>query len=116
MPRVLFLLVPVFALAVGWFFQGRWLQHAVFSLHVHAAIFLMLIPRELAKFTGNVYLLGAIAVVVVIAAVTYLAVATRHVYREPWHWLVLKAIPVAVVYFIAYAVSVVIAVAWTAAL
>jgi hypothetical protein len=115
MPRVLFALIPVFALAIGLFFRGGWLQHVVFSLHAHAAVFLLLIPRELAKFTGSVYVLGTIAVVVLIAATIHLAVATRRVYQERWLWLLLKAIPVAIVYALAYGVAIVVAVAWTAA-
>lgn len=115
-PRVLFALVPVFALAVGLFFRGGWLQHAIFSLHVHAAVFLMLVPRELARFSGNLVVLGAIEVGVVIACVSYVLAAAKRVYAVRWRWLLVKAIPVAVVYLLAYSVAMLIAIAWTAAL
>ena len=115
-PRVLFVLVPVFALAVGLFFRGLWLQHVVFSLHVHAAVFLMLVPRELAKFTGSVVVLRIVQIAAVIAAAAYTLLAARHVYNERWGWLLLKAIPVAVLYLVAYAVAMLVAIAWTATL
>jgi hypothetical protein len=113
-PRVLFLLVPVFAAAVGLFFAGGALRHVVFSLHVHAAVFLMLVPRELMKFTGSVNTLRVIQALAVAAAGAYVLIAARRVYSDRWGWLLLKAIPVAIVYLLAYAVALIAALAWTA--
>jgi hypothetical protein len=115
MPRVLFLLVPVFAVAVGLFFRGSWLQHMVFSLHLHAAVFLILLPRELVRFSGNVYLLGATQVLCGAGALGYSVAAMKHAYAERWARLLLKLLPVVTVYLVAYAVAIVAAIILTAA-
>jgi hypothetical protein len=113
-PRVLFVLVPIFALAIGLFFRGGWLQHAIFSLHLHAAVFLILVPRELARFTGNLYVLGATELACLVAAASYTLTAIKHVYQERWPRLLLKMIPVTLVYLVAYAIAMLAALTWTA--
>jgi hypothetical protein len=114
-PRVLFALVPLFAAVMKLFYRGGWVQHMTFSLHLHAGLFLMLIARELSKFSGNVIILGVFEVITLIAAISYTLMAIRTVYAERWSRVVLKFIPILAVYAIAYVLAVLIALAWTAA-
>ena len=113
MPRALFALVPFFALVMRAFYRGGWVQHMTFSLHLHAAIFLMLFVRELSRFTENIVVVGIFEVLTLIAMIAYTLIAMRTVYADRWGRVLLKVVPIALVYTIGYAIAVLVAIALT---
>jgi hypothetical protein len=113
MPRALFVLVPLFAAVLRGFYPGGWVLHMTFSLHLHAAIFLMLFVRELSRFTNSVIVVGLVEVATLVGVVSYILIAMRSVYAQRWSRVLLKIIPIALVYSIGYGIAVLAALAWT---
>ena len=99
LPRVLFVLVPVFAAILSLFYRRRHFpQHLLFGLHLHAAIFTALAVGELAAFTGNVVLIGATEAIALVFLVVYVLVSSRRVYGERWAMVLLKTAGIATCY------------------
>ena len=81
MPRMLFALLPLFALIVAIFYRGRkYPEHLYFAVHLHAFAFLALGLIELAKYTGIAVLTVSIAVVAMLIIPVYATVAFRTTY------------------------------------
>ena len=114
MPRVLFALVPFFAVVMKLFYRGGWVQHMTFSLHLHAALFLMLIVRQLARFSNNLIVVGTFEMGTLVTGFGYSLVAIRTVYAERWVRVILKLVPIIAVYLIGYSIAVVVAIVWAA--
>ena len=99
-PRVLFILLPLFALLLAAFYwrQRRrfyFVDHLVFSLNTHSFMFVAILiavalgeimPGDIAGWAA----LGAIAL--------YLLLSMRRFYKENWFWTVLKFLTVSSVY------------------
>jgi hypothetical protein len=99
LPRVLFALVPVFAGIVALFYRRRgFVQHLVFAVHLHAAIFITLAVRELSQLTGTLVVLRVFEATAAVAIVVYSLVAFRRVYRESWPRVLVKGVGIAAVY------------------
>jgi hypothetical protein len=76
LPRVAFVLVPVFAALLGLAFAGRgrfYAEHLVVALHQHAVGFLFLVPSVLAVTLASVAAIGV-----------HTVVALRRVYGRSW--------------------------------
>ena len=102
LPRVLFALVPVFAGIVALFYRRRgYVQHLVFAVHLHAAIFITLAVRELAQLTRSLAILTIFELAALVAIVGYSLLAFRRVYGEGWPRVVAKGAGIAVLYGIA---------------
>lgn len=102
LPRVLFALVPVFALIVALFYRRRgYVQHLVFAVHLHAAIFITLAVRELAQLTRSLAVLTIFEVAAIAAIASYSLLAFRRVYGGSWTRVVAKGAGIAVLYGIA---------------
>jgi hypothetical protein len=120
LPRVMFVLVPLFAALVGLVFRRmrmRYPQHLAFALHVHAFMFVALIltlaPRVTARAMGHVShqvatalnIGNAILVAISFAAIAwYLVEAIRRVYATSVRGAIARGAVVGGVYFFAYAV------------
>jgi hypothetical protein len=111
-PRVMFILVPLFA----WFVHvacrrsgRRYPQHLSFALHVHAAWFaggtLAAATRLLAGRDSIVA--KVISVLVLLYGLAYFVLAFRRVYGGPTGRAVLRAAAIALAYFIAIVLAVV---------
>jgi hypothetical protein len=101
LPRMFFVLVPLFAGILSLFFRRRPLsQHLVLALHLHAAVFVAQAVRQVVNFTGSRVMLAVAAIVVAIFLVWHTLVAMRRVYGEPRAPTALKALGIAVVYAI----------------
>jgi hypothetical protein len=91
-PRVLFILLPVFALLLAAFYwrqrkQFFFVDHLVFSLNIHTFGFaLLLIAAGLAQIWSAVIVAGVAAVAMAI----YLLLAMKRFYRQSWLWTSLK--------------------------
>lgn len=102
LPRVLFALVPLFAGIVALFYRRRgYVQHLVFAVHLHAAIFITLAVRELAQLTKSLAVLTIFEVAAIIAIVSYTLLAFRRVYGESWTRVLAKGAGIAVLYGVA---------------
>jgi hypothetical protein len=99
-PRVLAVLVPFFALLLMLFFRGRfYVEHLVFSLHMHAFFFAAGTLIELLR-------LRIVGVVAPLATVVWALVALRSVYQQSWARIAWKAPLLAMIYGVVVGVGV----------
>lgn len=100
--RVLFLLLPVFALLLALFYvrQRRdfyFVDHMVFSLNYHSFGFALLLMAAALKQTSvGIHALYCIPV----GLWLYLLLSLRRVYRQSWFWTVVKTCTLSGFYFI----------------
>lgn len=91
-PKVMAVLVPLFALLLLICFRGRYyVEHLVFGLHVHATGFLLLtlaLPTHVQSASGLAYL----------AAFIWFVMALRVVYEQSWLRVAAKAVLIFVIY------------------
>jgi hypothetical protein len=87
MPKIMFVLVPFFALVVGLVYRRRRLHyptHLIFALHVFAFYFTISAVARLSRLAG-VAAIGTVAgVVVLVATLGYLWLAMRRMYGGRW--------------------------------
>lgn len=99
-PRVLFVLLPLFALLLAVFYwrqrkQFFFVDHLVFSLNVHTFGFaLLLIAAGLAQILSS----GIVASLAALGMGAYLLLAMRRFYQQSWVWTVVKFTSVSFVY------------------
>src|SRR4029450_5953554 len=106
MPRMLFALLPVFALIVALFYHGRkYPEHLYFAIHLHAFVFLALALVALAKFTQMPTFIGIIAGIVVLSIPIYATLAFRHTYGGSVIRTLSKEVGVGAIYFVTAAVA-----------
>ena len=108
LPRLMFVLLPVFALLLKIvFFERLYFDHLIFSLHLHSAAYVVLavlLPlenladRHLALLFTQVLALAALA--------TYFVVALRRVYRPTWLAVSWKAVAVVFAYMIVVSIAI----------
>jgi hypothetical protein len=99
LPRLLFVLLPVFAAIISIFYRRRkYPEHLYFAIHLYAFIFLALALAELSKFT-HVPIIAAIAsAVAVIAIPLYATLAFRRVYGGSLGGTIMKELAIGVIY------------------
>lgn len=113
LPRVFFVLVPLFAGIVALFFRGRrFPQHLVFALHLHAAMFVGFAVSELVTFTRSFAVSATVELIVRVALAAYALIAFRTVYRERWMPVVTKAAGISVLYLVVSMVAVLTTLFW----
>lgn len=99
-----FLLLPLFALYLGWFFRRKkrhYLENIIFSLHFHAfyfiaGIFVLLFDRLLTGNIDNLMLLTLVGI--------YLLVAVKRFYAFSWLSTVIRYLGLLVLYGVTVAV------------
>lgn len=113
-PRAMFGLVPLCAALLALFFRGRrYPQHLVFALHLHAAVFIVLGIRELAKFSGSLALVGVVEVLSLVWLLVYGTAAVMRVYEEGLVRTAMKMAGAGVLYGFALVAAVGATLAWT---
>jgi hypothetical protein len=104
-PKVMFVLLPLFALVVGWFYSRKkyfYVQHAIFSIHFHSFVFLLfLVALLLAKIipeglSVTLSLMGA----VLLSVFVYLVAALHGMYRQGFWLSLVKGIAISLIYWI----------------
>lgn len=114
LPRLMFVLLPVFALLLKIVFPGRLLfDHLVHALHLHAAAYIVLalaLPLERAA-TGNVFLLG-LQTLPFLYLGGYLLLSMRRVYVTNWPTTIFKAAVIALGYIVVLAMSLEFVIGW----
>ena len=81
MPRMLFALLPVFALIVAMFYRGKkYPEHFYFAIHLHAFIFLALAVAAATRFTQVAAISGTAELLALVWICVYATIAFRRVY------------------------------------
>ncbi len=108
MPRVLFALLPVFALIVALFYHGRkYPEHLYFAIHLHSFVFLALSLGVLARFTGLHSLTSAVGVLLLVWIPVYSTLAFRRVYGGTTSGTIAKEVGIGAIYMTASAAALV---------
>ena len=99
LPRMLFALLPVFALIVAIFYHGRkYPEHLYFAIHLHAFVFLALSVMELAKFTRAPGLVRAVGLMAFLSVPVYATLAFRNAYGDSMARTIAKEVGIGVIY------------------
>jgi hypothetical protein len=99
MPRMLFVLLPVFAGIIAIFYRHRkYPEHLYFAIHLYAFIFVALGFSELAKFARLTVIAGIASALVVLAIPIYSTLAFRRVYGGTLGLTILKELAIALIY------------------
>ncbi|HEY4112161.1 DUF3667 domain-containing protein [Puia sp.] len=108
-PKLMFVLLPLFALYVGWFYSRKtyfYVNHAIFSVHYHSFVFLLfgffLLPGKLipGEWTEIIF-----AVLSLILAFVYLVAALHGMYRQSFWLTLFKGLGIALLYFVTLALA-----------
>ena len=96
MPKLMFVLLPVFALLMKIVFWRRlYFDHLIFSVHLHSAAYVMwvlLLPLE--QPAGDHWLPLLLSVIVLVSFVLYFDTSVRRVYGQSWFISSLKSLAV----------------------
>ena len=110
LPKVFFLMIPFTALILKLLFRKRkditFTDHAIFSLHFHSMIFVLMIISLLPTPEHDVNIFEKIASflynLIPLAMVTYLAIAIRNVYKTGWVKPIFYSIIISISYIIVF--------------
>ena len=103
-PKIMFVLLPLFALYVGWFYSRKqyyYVNHAIFTVHYHCFIFLLfLVLMGLDRLIPGDWAGIILTMLSPILAFIYLVAALHGMYRQSF-WLCLgKGMVISLLYFI----------------
>jgi hypothetical protein len=108
LPKVMFLLLPIFALMLKLLYvlkKRPYIEHFVFALHLHAFSFLLFIPLLL-------YRSGAVGTLVSIVIPIYTFVAMKRVYDQGYAMTFLKWVALAFTYSLFVGLGLTFALVW----
>jgi hypothetical protein len=112
-PRMLFLLLPVFAGIVAIFYRGRkYPEHLYFAIHLHSFIFLALGVAAVLRFTRIPFLAVAGSVIGLVWVPVYATLAFRRVYGGSLGRTIFKEAGIAAIYFVVSAVGFAVMIFW----
>jgi hypothetical protein len=113
MPRLLFVLLPVFAAIVALFYRHRkYPEHLYFAIHLFAFVFFALAVAELAKFTTVPVLAAIASFCVVIAIPIYATLALRRVYGGSLGRTIIKEVAIGLIYGVVSIAALIVMVYW----
>jgi hypothetical protein len=116
MPRIFFVLLPIFAVIVSMFYRGRrYPEHLYFAIHLHAFAFLALGLAELAKYTGAALLVGTIGVIALLWIPVYGTIALRAVYGGTVPMTLGKVVGIGAIYVVLAFIAFVATLFWISA-
>ncbi|MBS1663591.1 MAG: DUF3667 domain-containing protein [Bacteroidetes bacterium] len=115
-PKVMFVLLPLFALFTGWFYSRKkyyYVQHAIFSIHFHSFIFLLfLVVLLVARLIENdAWKLGLSGIAWLLVFV-YLVAALKGMYGQSFWWSLLKGVGISLLYLVAIFATIAVMVFW----
>lgn len=109
LPRVMILLLPLFAFTLKFFYLFRkeyLLKHAVYSLHFHSAIFLLLCLFVAAQWAAGGRLDGQSLILSYVAGTAIYSLAgLKSVYRQGWIKTVIKWLALGAAYIMLFFIS-----------
>jgi hypothetical protein len=113
MPRMLFVLLPLFAGIVALFYRGRkYPEHLYFAIHLHAFIFLALAVTQLLKFTRIPLFVGLASFVTLLWIPIYTTLAFRRVYGGSLARTLMKEVGIGAIYAVTAVVGFVVMIYW----
>lgn len=113
MPKMLFVLLPLFAAIVALFYRGRkYPEHLYFAIHLHAFVFLALGVTAVMRFTQIPALVGVAGAVALVWIPIYAVLAFRRVYGDSLSKTFAKGLAIAVIYAITSAVPFTLMIYW----
>jgi hypothetical protein len=103
LPRLMFVLLPVFALLLKIFFSRRlYFDHLIFSVHLHSAAYVVLaLMLPLERVSTNSWPALILQVALFAYFIIYLIVSLRRVYRTTWIGATVRAVAILFGYMIA---------------
>jgi hypothetical protein len=104
-PRMMFLLVPLFAALIGLVYRSRarrYPQHLAFALHVHAFVYLALTVMLAQRLTTSEPVRGLLGLLPMALITIYFVRALRRVYGGSRRSAILRAGAVSLSYFVAF--------------
>lgn len=108
LPRLMFVLLPMFALLLKVVYLRRmYFDHLIFSLHLHSAAYVilaMMLPLE--ELADRYVVLMILQVVLLVYFLAYFVMAVRRVYQSDWHAVALKSAIVLFGYMIVVSVAI----------
>jgi len=111
-PRMMFVLVPLFAALSALVFRNRRMhypKHLTFALHEHAFLFVALIPTLVPRIAPQSPIGGAVSAIAVIvsfaAIAVHLVLAIRRVYGGTLGGVVARSALLAAIYFVCFSVA-----------
>lgn len=113
LPKIMFLLLPLYALLLKLLYIRHriyFVDHAVFSLHVHAFAFIVFLLALLISLIFNVGFSGWYILLLLV----YLFVALRKVYKQSYGKTFLKTLLLLVLYSTSFAISIILLVVYAA--
>jgi hypothetical protein len=106
LPRLMFVLLPIFALLLKAVYAKRlYFDHLIFSLHFHSAAYVilaMMLPLE--EMANRHTVLMIVQVVLLVYFLAYFVIAVRRVYLSSWLSVALKSTAVLFAYIIVVSV------------
>ncbi len=99
-PRLMFILLPVFALFLKVAFRKRlYFDHLIHSLHLHSALFITLMLMLPLERAADQFVLTMIFQLVLFAyLLTIFVMSVRHVYQVSWSMATIKSFGIMIVY------------------
>lgn len=96
-PKVMFILLPLFAWFLQWFYRKGWYytDHAIFSLHFHSFAFLL---NLLLLILARVFHAHFFERFFIYLLFLYLIIALRNVYQRSWRRTVFKGLWISLLY------------------
>ena len=115
MPRMLFVLLPIFAGILALFYRGRkYPEHLYFAIHLHAFIFLALMIGELVKYTRVPLLVDTASLIAFVWIPIYATLAFRRVYGGSLSRTLVKEVAIGAIYCVAAGVGFTAMIYWVA--
>ena len=113
MPRMLFILLPIFAGILALFYRGRnYPEHLYFAIHLHAFIFLALLVGQLTKYTRIPILAACASLIALVWIPIYATMAFRRVYGGSLRRTLAKEVAIGVIYSVAAAAGFIVMIYW----
>ena len=108
LPRLMFILLPIFALLVKIVFSNRlYFDHLIFSLHLHSAayiVFALMLPLEMLASRHLALLI--FQVLVMTGFLAYFVMAVRRVYQSNWFAVAWKSAVILFAYMVVVSIAI----------
>lgn len=108
LPKIMFVLLPVFALLMkAVYFRRLYFDHLIFSIHLHTAAYVVLALMLPLENLANEYRTVAVAQILLLGYfLVYFVIALRRVYRSNWLVAALKSAAILFGYMIAVSMAI----------
>jgi len=108
LPRLMFVLLPMFALLLKVVYRRRmYFDHLIFSLHLHSAAYVILgLMLPLEDLANRYVVLMISQVVLLVFFLAYFVIAVRRVYQSDWLAVALKSAVVLFGYMIVVSIAI----------